>query len=74
MIHAQLKLKLNIKQSLLLNEWLFMLTGVWNWAIKKIENDTKDCIYHTPNGFQNLLAGHGKKIGIPSHTVQEALI
>lgn len=50
-----------------------MLTGVWNWAIRKIENDAKDGIYYTPKDFQNLLANHGKQIGIPSHTVQGML-
>ena len=73
MIQSQLKLRLNTKQSLLLDGWLPMLTGVWNWAIRKIENDAQGGIYYTPNDFQNLLAGHSKKIGIPSHTVQGML-
>lgn len=73
MIQAQIKLRLNLIQTTQLCSWLFMLTGVWNWAIRKIENDSKGGIYYTPNGFQNLLADHGKKIGIPSHTVQGML-
>jgi putative transposase len=73
MIQAQIKLRLNKIQDESLNEWLFMLTGVWNWAIRKIENDAKDGIYYTPMEFQNLLADHGKKIGIPSHTIQGML-
>lgn len=56
-----------------LNEWLWVLTGVHNWAVRKIEQDAKDGIYYTGMGFQNLLADHGKKIGIPSHTVQGML-
>jgi transposase len=56
-----------------LNEWLRVLTGVHNWAVRKIEQDAKDGIYYTGMGFQNLLADHGKKIGIPSHTVQGML-
>lgn len=51
-----------------------MLTGVWNWGIRKIENDAKGGIYYTPQDFQNLLAGHSKKIGIPSHTLQGMLL
>jgi len=74
MIQAQVKLRLNVIQSSLLDGWLFMLTGVWNWAIRKIENDSKGGIYYTPKGFQNLLSDHGKKMGIPSHTVQGMLV
>jgi hypothetical protein len=70
MIQYQLKLRLNTKQEATLSEWLFMLTGVWNWAIRKIELDAANKIYFTPKDFQNLLANHGEKMGIPSHTLQ----
>lgn len=73
MIQHQIKLRPNAKLEKELGEWLFMLTGVWNFAVRKIEQDAKDSIYHTPKGFQNLLADHGKKIGIPSHTIQGML-
>ncbi|TCT24179.1 RNA-guided endonuclease InsQ/TnpB family protein [Thiobaca trueperi] len=74
MIQTQLKLRLNVTQETLLNGWLFMLTGVWNWAIRKIENDAKGEVYYSKQTFQNLLAGHGQKIGIPSHTLQGMLL
>jgi putative transposase len=51
----------------------FRLTGVWNWAIRKLEQDAKDGIYHSQKAFHNLLADHGKKLGIPSHTLQGML-
>jgi putative transposase len=73
MIQYQLKLRLNTKQEATLNEWLFMLTGVWNWAVRKIELNAADKIYFTPKDFQNLLANHGEKMGIPSHTLQGML-
>lgn len=73
MIQRQIKLKLTKKQESKLTDWLNILTGVWNFAIKKIEADAKDGIYYTPKGFQNILAGHGQKIGIPSHTLQGEL-
>lgn len=73
MIQYQLKLRLNTKQEAILNEWLFMLTGVWNWAIRKIELDAANKIYFTPKDFQNLLANHGEKMGVPSHTLQGML-
>lgn len=70
MIIRKLKLKLNHTQEDRLNGWLWNLTGVWNWAIKKIERDAADKIYYSLFDFQNLLAGHSKKLGIPSHTIQ----
>jgi transposase len=73
MVQYQLKLRLNTKQEVILNEWLWNLTGVWNFAVRKIELDARDNIYHSKFEFQNLLAEHGKKIGIPSHTIQGML-
>jgi putative transposase len=74
MIIRELKLKPNKKQEQMLNEWLWILTGVYNWGLRKIEQDTKDHIYYTRFGFQNLLAGHSKKIGIPNQVIQGVLI
>ncbi len=45
MIQIQLKLKLSRAQEALLDQWLWHLTAVWNWAIRKIEQDAKDGIY-----------------------------
>lgn len=73
MIQRQLKLKLTKAQEHTLVDWLNNLTGVWNFAVRKIELDAKDSIYHTPKDFQNLLADHGKKLDIPSHTIQGVL-
>ena len=39
MIQAQLKLRPNRKQEAVLTEWLWNLTGVWNWAVRKIALD-----------------------------------
>lgn len=73
MIQHQVKLRLSATKEDQLNDWLFMLTGVWNFSVRKIEQDSKDGIYYTALSFQNLLSDHGKKIGIPSHTVQGML-
>jgi putative transposase len=73
MIQRQLKLRLNRAQTQQLDSWLWHLTGVWNWAIRKIEADAKDSIYYSQKAFHNLLADHGKKLGIPSHTLQGML-
>lgn len=73
MIQCQLKLKLTPRQEREAERWLRHLTSVWNWAIRKIENDVHDNIYYTPKTFRNLLAGHSKKLGIPSHVIQGTL-
>jgi len=73
MITRELKLRLTTKQKNLLNQWLFNLTGVYNWAIRKIELNSDNRIYFTKFDFTNLLANHSKIIGIPSHTVHGIL-
>jgi transposase len=73
MIQRQLKLRLNHTQVQTMDDWLWHLTGVWNWAIRKIEQDAKDGIYYSQQTFHNLLADHSKKLGIPSHTLQGML-
>ena len=73
MTPRQLKLRLTKEQESKINSWLWNLTGVWNWAIRKIELDAADKIYYSKFDFQNLLKGHGKKIDIPSHTLQGML-
>lgn len=74
MIVRQLKLKLNTSQESQLNDWLWSLTGIYNWGVRKVELDAKDKIFYSPKTFQNLLADHGKKLDIPSHTIQGMLI
>jgi transposase len=72
-IQCQIKLRPNAKREQTLDDWLWTLTGVYNWAIRKIGQDAKGGVYYTALGFQNLLADHAKKIGIPSHTMQGVL-
>lgn len=73
MLVRELKLKLTPAQEQSLEEWLWILTGVYNWAIRKIELNARDKIHFSGFDFQNLLAGHGKKLGIPSHVLQAIL-
>lgn len=72
-IQRQLKLKLTKAQERELERWLYHLTSVWNWAIRKIELDARDGIYYSRRNFKNLLANHGRKLAIPSHTLQGVL-
>ena len=73
MIQRQLKLRLTSQQEHQLTDWLWHLTSVWNWAIRKLELDARDGIYYSPKTFHNLLANHGKTLNIPSHTLQGML-
>lgn len=73
MVQYQLKLKLTPRQDRQLNHWLFHLAAVWNWAIRKIEQDGRDGVYYAPKGFHGLLAGHGNRLAIPSHVLQGTL-
>jgi len=73
MIQRHRKLRLNASQANQLQPWRFQLTGVWNWAIRKIAQDGHDGISYTPQAFPNLLADHGTKRGMPSHTLQGLL-
>jgi len=73
MVVRIVKLKLTKNQESTLETWLWNLTGVFNWAIKKIEHDAKDKVYHSSFDFVNLTANHSKKMGIPSHTLQGIL-
>ena len=40
---------------------------------ERSKQDAKDGIYYSQQAFHNLLADHGKKLGIPSHTLQGML-
>jgi hypothetical protein len=43
---------------------------VYNYAVRKIELNAANKVYYSKQEFQNLLAGHGKKLDIPSHSLQ----
>lgn len=73
MISVELKLRLNKSQERELERWLWHLTGVWNWAIRKIELDANDGIYYSSFEFKGLLAFHSPKIGIAGDALSETL-
>ena len=39
--------------------------AIWNWAIRKIENDGKDHTYHKKYDLHSLLNGVSRKLDIP---------
>ena len=74
MIIRKLKLKLNKKQTEEIEMYLYRLTAIYNWAIRRIEINAKDKIYFSKFDFANILAGYSDKIDIPSHTIQGTLM
>jgi len=72
-IQTQLKLRMCKTQEKTAESWLPILGSVFNFAVRKIELNAKDKIYFSKNDFQNLLANHGERLGIPSHTLQGVL-
>ena len=66
MITSTLKLRLNKKQESTLDNWLWNLTAIYNFGLRKIELNAQGKIYFSAFDFVNLLADHGKKLEIPS--------
>jgi transposase len=73
MIQVQLKLRPCKVQEQTCDQWLYHLASVYNFAVRKIELNAKDKIYFCRQEFQNILANHGEKLGIPSHALQGVL-
>lgn len=73
MIQCQLKIRPNKKLEATCDKWLFHLASVYNFAVRKIELNAANKIYFNRNDFQNLLSDHGKRLGVPSHTLQGIL-
>jgi transposase len=74
MIVRKLKLKLTKTQDRQLNTWLWHLTSVYNWTIKKIENDARDRIYHSKFDLYELLNGHSQKLEIPAIVIRGTIL
>ena len=70
MLVRELKLKPTKAQETELNQWLWNLTGVYNWASRKIEQDASSCIHHSKFDLFNLVAFHSRKLKVPAHTIQ----
>ena len=74
MLTRQLKLKLTKKQEKQLNDWFLSCSSIYNFGIRKIELNAQDKIYFSKFDFMNLLAGHSKKLNIPSHMISGILL
>lgn len=74
MIQKQIKLRLKKKQQERIDEWFKICQCIYNWGIAKIKWDANHQDYHNKMKFQNILAGHGKRIGLPSSIMQGILL
>ena len=70
MIQRQLKLKLSQKQIRQCEAWLFRATGIYNWVIRKMEQDAQGGKYWTAYGLMYEIVGHSKKCDVPSRILQ----
>ena len=70
MIQRQLKLKLTRKQTRQCEAWLFRAAGIYNWTLRKIEQDAQGGKYWTAYGLMYEIAGHSKKCDVPARIIQ----
>lgn len=52
-----------------MERWLWHLTAVYNWTVRKIEQDARDGVFYSRYQFKALLNGHSKRIGIPAEVL-----
>jgi len=69
-VQYQLKLILRPAQERQLRRWLWHLTGVYNWAVRKIELDAADRRYWSTYSLEALLVGHSRRLGIPARVLE----
>lgn len=69
-ISCVVKLRLRPSQERLLCRWLWHLTGVYNWVVRKIELDAADGLYWSAYDFDAFAAGHAVRLGIPNRTIR----
>jgi putative transposase len=74
MLQAQLKLRLTRRQETTLLGWLNNLTGVYNWASRKIELDAKDGIYHSKYDLNEYLKGSSDRLDVPAVVLRDAAL
>jgi len=70
MIQRQLKLRLTKAQERRFERWLWHLTGVYNWASRKVEMNRQLSTYD----LQSLLRGHSVRMVIPAHVMRATAV
>lgn len=62
MIQVQLKLRPTKAQARTFDRWLWHLTGVYNWAVRKLEADPRLSVYE----LKRAVNGHSTRLGMSS--------
>lgn len=65
MIQVQLKLRPTRVQERTFQRWLWHLTAVWNWTVRKLEADANAGIPRSQFSLSYLVRGHSERIGLP---------
>lgn len=73
MIQVQLKLRPTKAQERQFERWLWHLTGVYNWSVKKIEH-APISTYRSYYTFFRLIVGHSRRMRIPLRVLRGAML
>lgn len=66
MIQVQLKLRPTKAQARTFERWLWHMTGVWNWSVRKLQADAEAGINYSKFDLRRLLNGHQARLQMPS--------
>jgi putative transposase len=69
MVSRRLKLKPNRATERELERVMFQLTGLYNWAVRKLYQDARGGRFYTMYDFRDLVNGHGAKCGLNQATM-----
>lgn len=69
MITRKLKLKLTPKQERTCDKWLFQSAGIYNWVIRKIEQDAQGGVYWSKFDLIKEVSGHSRKCKVPARII-----
>ncbi len=72
-ICVTLKLRPTCAQEATFRRWLWHLTGVHNWCIRKIETEAQARRYPSAIELKRLVVGHSQKMGMPGDPILAAV-
>lgn len=56
-----------------MRRWLWHLTAVYNWAVRKIELDAANRVFHSRYDLEALITGHSVKVGVPAIVIGDTV-
>jgi putative transposase len=71
MVSRRLKLKPNRAEEAEIEQVLFQLAGVYNWAVRKLFWDARGGIFYSRYDIKTLVRGHGRKCGLYQEHINE---